>query len=51
MDATLNEVDGLEVSSFPTIKFYPGNDKTNVINYTGERNKDGIINWLEKNTT
>jgi hypothetical protein len=28
MDATLNEVDGVDIQSFPTIKFYPKGDKT-----------------------
>ena len=28
MDATANEVDGLNIQGFPTIKFYPSNNKT-----------------------
>jgi len=30
MDATANEVDGVNIESFPTIKFYPANNKTPV---------------------
>jgi hypothetical protein len=37
MDGTLNEVEGLAVSGFPTLLFYPANAKDKPITYTGER--------------
>ena len=50
MDATENEVEGVHITGFPTIKFYPGNKKNEKPkDYSGERNADSIIKYLEKN--
>ena len=50
MDATENEYEGLEVTSFPTIKFYPGNRKDQKPkNYSGDRTAKGIIEFLKEN--
>ena len=50
MDATENEVDGIEVTGFPTIKFYPGNKKdARPKDYSGDRTMDGIIKYLKTN--
>ena len=50
MDATENEVEGVEVTGFPTIKFYPGNKKDKrPMDYNGERTMDGIIKYLQTN--
>ena len=48
IDATLNEVDGQEVSGLPTIRFYPGNDKK-AIEFGGERTFDGLLNFVKEN--
>jgi len=51
IDATANEVDHpkLSVRGFPTIVFFPGNDKSNPITYSGEREVDGFIKFLSEN--
>ena len=50
MDATENEVESVEVTGFPTIKFYPGNKKgSRPMDYNGERTMDGIIKYLQTN--
>lgn len=50
VDSTQNEIAGLEIQGFPTLKFY-GKDKTQApIDYTGGRDADGIINWLKEHT-
>jgi len=30
IDGTTNEVPNIDIKSFPTLKFFPGNNKTNV---------------------
>jgi len=35
-DATANEMTGVTVESFPTIKFWPANKKTEPVDYTGK---------------
>jgi len=46
MDATANEVDGLSVQGFPTIKFYPKGSKNAPVDYDGERTEEGFIKYL-----
>jgi len=48
MDATANEVESVSVQGFPTIKFYPKNDKQNPIDYDGERTEEGFIKYLRE---
>ena len=50
IDSTENEVSGVDIQGFPTLKFF-GKDKTQEpIDFTGERNADGIINWIKEHT-
>lgn len=50
VDSTLNEIAGLDIQGFPTLKFY-GKDKSQApIDYDGPRDADGIINWLKEHT-
>jgi protein disulfide-isomerase A1 len=37
MDATANEAEGVKVKGFPTLMFYPANNKKDPIKYSGER--------------
>lgn len=48
MDATANEVEGLVISGFPTLKFYPANDKVGY-DYKGDRNEQGITEFIKQN--
>lgn len=50
-DSTQNEIAGVEVKGFPTIKFFPGNDTKKQVEFNGERNTEGILNWLKEHTT
>lgn len=50
VDSTLNEVAGVDIQGFPTLKFY-GKDKTQApIDYNGGRDSEGIISWLKEHT-
>lgn len=49
-DSTVNEVADVDVTLFPTIKFW-GKDKTKPpVDYNGEKTADGIIQWLKDHT-
>src|SRR5690606_32129087 len=50
-DATQNEVEGLEVKSYPTILLYPANNKQNPIKFTEQRSEENIWAWLKKHLT
>ena len=50
MDSTENEVAGVDIRGFPTLKFW-GKDKSQPpIDYNGERTADGIISWIKDHT-
>lgn len=44
-DATANEADGVEIRGYPTLKFYPKDNKDGV-DYDGERDLDSFKKWL-----
>jgi len=50
MDATANEVDGVNIQGFPTIKFYPANNKT-PMDFSGDRTAEGFYNFLAESTS
>lgn len=50
VDSTLNEVAGLEIQGFPTLKFYAKDKSQAPIDYNGARDADGIIEWLKEHT-
>jgi len=51
MDATANDVDPkLGVRGFPTLKFFPANDKT-PIEYNGDRSKEDLIQFVKSHST
>jgi len=47
-DATANEADGVEVKGYPTLIFYPKDNKEG-ISYDGERDVDSFVAWLKEN--
>jgi len=51
MDATANEidVDGVNVSGFPTLYFFKGSDKTKPMKYEGGRDLESLTNYIESN--
>jgi len=51
VDATANEVEGVAVKGFPTIKFFPGGKKSSPLDFDGERTVEGFMAWLEKHVT
>lgn len=51
VDATANEVPGVNIRSFPTLKFWPGNKKGSPVDFDGAREEDGIIQWIKDHTT
>ena len=48
-DATANEADGVNVKGFPTLIFYPKDNKDGVT-YEGDRDLDSFVSWLEQNS-
>jgi len=50
MDATANEVEGVNIQGFPTIKFYPANNKAGV-DFSGDRTRDGILEYLKEHVS
>jgi len=50
MDSTANEVEGVSIQGFPTIKFYPKGNKQNPVDYNGERTEEGFINFFRENS-
>jgi len=47
-DSTENEAAGVDVSSYPTLIFYPKDNKEGV-KYDGEREFEGLKTWLNEN--
>ena len=53
-EATANDVPetaGVEVQGFPTIVFFPANDKANPITYEGDRTAKAIGKFIKKNAS
>jgi len=48
-DATANEIDSVDIRGYPTIKFYHGDDKQNPVEFDGDRDAEGIVEWLKEN--
>lgn len=50
-DSTANEIAGVEVKGFPTLKFWSGKNKKTSVEFNGDRTTEGILNWLKENTS
>lgn len=48
VDATENEIPGVQIQGFPTLKFYPANNKENAMEYQGDRTKEGFMKFLKE---
>jgi protein disulfide-isomerase A1 len=49
-DATANEVDGIAIRGYPTLRFYPKDNKAGV-EYEGDRDLEGLKDWLSKHSS
>ena len=50
MNYVSNEVVGLHVRQYPTIKFYPKDNKQNPISYEADKTLTDFKNWLHENS-
>jgi len=48
MDATSNDVAGIEISTYPTLKFYASNNKEYPLDFDGERSFNGLLRWVKE---
>ena len=46
----MNEVAGLNIEGFPTLKFYGKDKSKEPIDFNGGRDADGIVEWLKDHT-
>jgi len=51
MDSTENEVEGVAIKGFPTIKFYKKGQKQNPMDFDGDRTEEGMIKFLKENVS
>jgi protein disulfide-isomerase A1 len=51
MDSTANEIEGVEIKGFPTIKFFPKGRKHNPIDFEGDRTEEGFTEFLKKHSS
>ena len=47
MDSTVNEVEGLDIRGYPTLKFFPAG-QTKGIDFEGDRDIDGLKKYLQE---
>jgi len=50
MDATANEAEGVNIEGFPTLVYYPANNKEGV-DYKGGRTLEDLTKFIEENAT
>jgi protein disulfide-isomerase A1 len=50
IDSTANEVEGVDIRGFPTIKLFPRGRKHSPIDFDGDRTEEGFVEFLKKNT-
>ena len=47
MDASNNEVEGVDIHSYPTVKFFTKRNKGSPIEFKGDRNEQELLKFLE----
>jgi len=50
VDSTENEVAGVDIQGFPTLKFWGKDKSVAPVEYNGGRDADGIVQWLKEHT-
>lgn len=50
-DSTANEVDGLDIRGYPTLKFYPKGSKDKPVEYDGGRELEDFKKFLKENSS
>lgn len=51
-DSTANEIPGINIKGFPTLKYFPGNKKeSGPVDYDGGREEEDFFKWLKEHTT
>merc|ERR1712187_483369 len=48
IDATANDVEGVDVEGFPTIKLWRGSKKDEPLDFDGDRDVESFISWLQE---
>mmetsp|Transcript_93623 Transcript_93623/g.265085 ORF Transcript_93623/g.265085 Transcript_93623/m.265085 type:complete len:525 (-) Transcript_93623:53-1627(-) len=51
IDATANDVEGIDIEGFPTIKLWRAGSKDDPLDYDGDRDVDSFAVWLEEKVT
>lgn len=51
MDATANETDKVSIQGFPTIKFWPANQKDAPMDFSGDRTVEGFTKFLTEKSS
>lgn len=50
VDSIDNEVSGVDIQGFPTLKFWKKDKLATPLNFNGERTADGIVAWIKEHT-
>ena len=50
-DATANEVEGLNVRGYPTMRLYKKGEKNAPVDFDGERDIEGMKQWLKSKSS
>lgn len=51
IDATSNELENIEIKSYPTILFYSANNKSSPVKFTEKRTEEATNNWIKQHIT
>lgn len=48
IDHTANDIVDMNIEGYPTLKYFPAGEKSNPVDFTGERDFDSIVNFVER---